>query len=749
MVPYPNEVQMGEGVFDAAGAAFHYGEGLDEASLDVINAFAAQLSLVTGKQSAGEAGVADNGFVFVYNPEIKPEAYTLAVSEQCVKVEASGLRGFNYAIQTVKQMLPVEVYGKEAASVKCVMPCVVINDAPRFAYRGLHLDECRHFFGIEEVKRYLDIMEVHKLNKFHWHLTEDQGWRIEIKKYPRLTEVGSVRKGTCIKKDFTSHDGVPYGEGMWYTQDQIREVVAYAASKGIDVIPEVDLPGHMVAALAAYPELGCTGGPYEVWTRWGVSEDVLCAGNEKVYEFLEDVLDEICELFPYEYIHIGGDECPKVRWESCPKCQAKIRQLGYKDENGYKAEHYLQGYVMSRIEKYLNEKGRRVIGWDEILEGEVAPNATVMSWRGEKGGLQAVRMGHDAIMTPNTYYYLDYYQSADIKNEPFGIGGYLPIEKCYSYEPYVDGMTPEEQAHILGVQGNLWTEYIATAEHLEYMLLPRLAALSEVQWCNADRKDWDRFYESADDFCAIYDKMGYNYATHVLQVTGKITAEPDNGRAVVELGAQGDAKIKYTLDGKKPGLFSRTYKKPVVLDESAVLTAAAFRDGIEPKMVVKEFVSHKAIGKNVVFSRPPHPKYVYESPVSLTDGVKGPDVFKSVEWTGWHGKDFEMTIDMGETEPYSSVSVGVLSDKPSYVFDPEKVTVSVSEDGTEFTEVAAQEYAVDGADVPDEASVLTLSFPETAARYVRVKVTPVQKIPHWHYAAGKRTFVFIDEVVVR
>ncbi len=748
MVPYPNEVQMGEGVFDAAGAAFHYGEGLDEASLDVINAFAAQLSLVTGKQSAVEAGVADNGFVFVYNPEIKPEAYTLAVSEQCVKVEASGLRGFNYAIQTVKQMLPVEVYGKEAASVAWVMPCVVINDAPRFAYRGLHLDECRHFFGIEEVKRYLDIMEVHKLNKLHWHLTEDQGWRIEIKKYPRLTEVGSIRKGTCIKKDFTSHDGVPYGEGMWYTQDQIREVVAYAASKGIDVIPEVDLPGHMVAALAAYPELGCTGGPYEVWTRWGVSEDVLCAGNEKVYEFLEDVLDEICELFPYEYIHIGGDECPKVRWESCPKCQAKIRQLGYKDENGYKAEHYLQGYVMSRIEKYLNEKGRRVIGWDEILEGEIAPNATVMSWRGEKGGLQAVRMGHDAIMTPNTYYYLDYYQSADIKNEPFGIGGYLPIEKCYSYEPYVDGMTPEEQAHILGVQGNLWTEYIATAEHLEYMLLPRLAALSEVQWCSADRKDWERFYESADDFCAIYDKMGYNYATHVLQVTGKITAEPENGRAVVVLGAQGDAKIKYTLDGKKPGLFSRTYKKPVVLDESAVLTAAAFRDGIEPKMVVKEFVSHKAIGKNVVFSRPPHPKYVYESPVSLTDGVKGPDVFKSVEWTGWHGRDFEMTVDMGETEPYSSVSVGVLSDKPSYVFNPEKVTVSVSEDGVEFTEVAAQEYAVDGADVPDEASVLTLTFPETAARYVRVKVTPVQKIPDWHIAAGKRTFVFIDEVVV-
>jgi hexosaminidase len=491
VVPFPNDVEVLAGDFDAAGAAFHYAAEIQEPAVNLIKAFAAQLSLVSAQESTMTEGAGDNGFVFVCNDQLPEEAYTLSVERKCVKVEASSLRGFNYAIQTIKQMLPVQIYAQEpAAGAEWTLPCVRINDAPRFVYRGLHLDESRHFFGMEEVKRYLDIMEVHKLNTLHWHLTDDQGWRIEIKKYPELTTIGSKRSGTCVKKDFNSTDGIPYGEGMWYTQDQVREIIAYAAAKGIDVIPEIDLPGHMLAALTAYPELGCTGGPYHVWTRWGISDDVLCAGNEKVYTFLENVLSEVAELFPSEYVHVGGDECPKVRWEKCPKCQAKIRQLGYTDKDGQKAEHFLQSYVIARMEKFLNSKGKKVIGWDEILEGEVAPNATIMSWRGEAGGLRAVRMGHDAIMTPNTYFYIDYYQSMDIKNEPFGIGGYLPIERCYSYEPYVDGMTDEEKAHILGVQANMWTEYVATPEHLEYMVLPRLAALAEVQWCSADRKDW-------------------------------------------------------------------------------------------------------------------------------------------------------------------------------------------------------------------------------------------------------------------
>ena len=518
VVPCPNQIETSEGVFKASRADFSVDEAIDEASFNVIDQFASKLSAVTKKKNDVSRGVAEKGFVFIQDENVPDEAYVLEVTQKMVSVKANGLRGFNYAIQTIKQLLPVEVFGKvPAPKADWTRPCVVINDAPRFAYRGLHLDECRHFFGIEQVKKYLDIMEVHKLNKFHWHLTEDQGWRIEIKKYPRLTEVGSIRKGTCVKKNFDSHDGVPYGEGMWYTHEQIREVVAYAAAKGIDVIPEIDIPGHMLAALTAYPELGCTGGPYEVWTRWGISEDVLCAGNDKVYEFLEGVLSEVCELFPYEYVHIGGDECPKVRWEKCPKCQAKIKELKFKDKDGQKAEHFLQSHVIKSMEKFLATKGKKLIGWDEILEGELAPNATVMSWRGEKGGLEAVRMGHDAIMTPNTYFYLDYYQSKERKKEPFGIGGYLPVEKCYSYEPYVEGMTDEEKSHILGVQANLWTEYIAEPYHLEYMLLPRLAALAEVQWCSPAVKNWDRFSSDAERFCAIYEVMGYNYATHILE----------------------------------------------------------------------------------------------------------------------------------------------------------------------------------------------------------------------------------------
>ena len=750
VVPYPNDVKVAEGVFDAKGAAVAYGSSLDTASENVIKAFAEKLSAMSGAKSVVSEGEAQEGFVFVCNEAVPAEAYTLSVTPEVVRVEASGLRGFNYAIQTIKQLLPVEIFGNTpAVSIPWTMQCVTISDSPRFGYRGLHLDEGRYFFGMEQVKKYLDIMEVHKLNKFHWHLTEDQGWRIEIKKYPRLTEVGSIRKGTCIKKDFTSHNGIPYGEGMWYTQEQIREIVAYAAAKGIDVIPEIDLPGHMLGALAAYPELGCTGGPYEVWTRWGVSEDVLCAGNEKVYEFLEDVLTEVCELFPYEYIHIGGDECPKVRWESCPKCQAKIKELGLKDKDGQKAEHYLQSYVITRIEKFLNSKGRKVIGWDEILEGGIAPNATIMSWRGEAGGIEATRQGHDAIMTPNTYFYLDYYQSTDIANEPFAIGGHLPVEKCYSYEPYVESMTPEQTKHVLGVQANLWTEYISEPDHLFYMLLPRLAALSEVQWCNADRKDWDRFYTAADKFCRIYDVMGYNYATHILQVKGSVVAKPEDKSVVVELSAQGGAKVKYTLNGKTPGLFAQTYEQPLVITESCVLDAAAERDGVEPKYFSRKFDFHKAVGKTITYSRKPHRKYTPASPYSLVDAVRGPEVYMSSEWVAWHGAPVDIIIDLEQVESCSSVTVGMLSNKPSYIFLPQRLAVAVSQDGVDYTEVAVYDYGVEAKDAPDKASDLTLSFPEASARFVKVTAVPVEALPDWHYNPGGRSFVFFDEIMIR
>ncbi len=522
IVPYPNEVEIKNGTFSVFAAPFHYSSEFDEATKDIIKGFAANLSMATGVISAAEEGPAEEGFIFILDETMPEEAYSLNIDTNTATVKASSLRGVNYAVQTIKQMLPVEIYDLTARAYGgWELPCVVINDAPRFSYRGLHLDVCRHFFDMDMMKKYLDIMEVHKLNKLHWHITEDQGWRIEIKRYPKLTEIGSIRKETMVGNDFDDmkYDGTPYGEGCWFSQEQVREIIAYAAAKGIDIIPEIDLPGHMLAALAAYPELGCTGGPYDVWGRWGVSDDVLCAGNEKTMVFLENVLSEVADLFPYEYFHIGGDECPKVRWEECPKCQAKIKELGLKDNDDFNAEHYLQSYVMKRMTKLLEGKGKKVVGWDEILEGELAENAVIMSWRGAAGGLKAAKMGHDAIMTPNDFFYLDYYQSLDTENEPLGIGGYVPVEKCYSYEPYTKDMTDEEKAHILGVQANLWTEYIATNEHLEYMLLPRLAALSEVQWCQPETKSWARFLGNAEDFCGIYDAMGYNYAKHIFDKT--------------------------------------------------------------------------------------------------------------------------------------------------------------------------------------------------------------------------------------
>ena len=449
------------------------------------------------------------------------EAYVLNVGTKSIDIKASSLRGFNWAVQSLKQMMPVEIYaGKAVEDVEWTVGCCQITDAPRFGYRGLLIDEARHFFGMETIKDVLDVMEIHKLNKLHWHITDDQGWRIEIKKYPLLTQVGSIRKETLVGhlRRSTVYDGTPYGEGMWYTQDQIREIVEYAATKGIDIIPEIDLPGHMQAALTAYPYLGCTGGPYEVWTKWGVSKDVLCIGKETTMEFILDVLSEVCDLFPSKFIHIGGDECPKVKWAECPHCQQKILELGIKADEKHSAEHFLQSYVTARAEQYLATRGRRLIGWDEILEGELAPDATVMSWRGTKGGEAAVKLGHDVIMTPYQYLYLDYYQSKEQDKEPLAIGGYVPVEKCYSFEPFTDEMTPEQKEHILGVQANLWTEYIGDQDYLEYMLLPRLSALSEVQWCAPENKIWERYLDSVDEVINIYETAGYNPAKHVLAV---------------------------------------------------------------------------------------------------------------------------------------------------------------------------------------------------------------------------------------
>lgn len=748
VVPYPNEVQIKSGEFCVAGADVKYDATADERTKALIEAFAQQLSLVTGAESAVSE---DNGEIaFILDAEMPHEAYTLNVTKNGVEVKASGLNGFNYAIQTIKQMLPVEVFGKVAAADKeWTLPCVKINDAPRFGYRGLHMDVSRHFFDMDEVKRYLDIMEVHKLNTLHWHITDDQGWRLEIKKYPRLTEVGAVRKQTLVGHLFDSevYDGTPYGEGCYFTQDQVREILDYAAGKGITVIPEIDLPGHMLAALAAYPELGCTGGPYDVWGKWGVADDVLCVGKEKTMQFLEDVLTEVCELFPAEYVHIGGDECPKVRWEKCPHCQAKIAELGLKDDDRFQAEHYLQGYVTSRMEEFLASKGKKLIGWDEILEGELAPNATVMSWRGVAGGLQAVRMGHDAIMTPNTFFYLDYYQSLDKENEPLAIGGYLPVEKCYSYEPTVEGMTEEEKAHILGVQANLWTEYIATPDHLHYMLLPRLAALAEVQWCQPEVKSWERFLDSADEFCGIYDIMGYKYGDHLFDTRG--VCETGDGVSVV-LEAQGETPIRYTLDGSEPTVDSPLYTEPVKITESCTLKARSERGGqMSGRTFEKSFTAHKAMGRPVEIITATHPNYTFNCPDLLTDGLVGEGPYNSGDFAGWYNQPFEVVADMGGEE-YSEVTLSTIVFKYDWIMNPTSFTILTSEDGENFTEVAHMDIECVGQmDDANGCQDYTLTFGQTSAKYLKVIAGCCTSLPEWHPGAGHPAFLFVDEVIVK
>ncbi len=433
-----------------------------------------------------------------------PEAYRLSVGPQAVSIDGATPAGVFYGIQTLRKSIPAG--GTDAVS----LPAVTVTDSPRFAYRGAHLDVARHFFTADSVKRFIDMMALHNINHFHWHITDDQGWRVEIKSRPQLTVRGSVRPQTVVGPNTGTYDGIPHGG--FYTQDQVRDIISYAADRHITVIPEIDMPGHMQAALAAYSELGCTGGPYEVWQRWGISDDVLCAGNDSVYAFIDDVLTEITELFPSKYVHIGGDECPKTRWKECPKCQQRIAELGLKDDEHFTAEQKLQSHVMAHATQFLASKGRRTIGWDEILEGNVAPGSIIMSWRGVKGGRQAALAGHDAIMTPCTHLYFDFYQFKDHEGEPLAASWSHPVElvDVYGYEPVPDDLTPEQARHIIGVQANLWAEYIPTFSHAEYMELPRMGALAEVQWC-AGPKDFDGFKARLRRLAKHYGLAGYNY----------------------------------------------------------------------------------------------------------------------------------------------------------------------------------------------------------------------------------------------
>ena len=505
VVPLPKSVVMAKGLpFNLTNATTIVYEGTNpemKRNARFLSEYIQQASgiktAVLDKRDKKAAAI-----VLTIDPKVAgAEAYRLSVNNKQVTIAASTPAGVFYGIQTLRKSLPVQTTGEAIT-----LPAVTVADAPRFGYRGMMLDCARHFFPLSFVKKFIDILAMHNMNVFHWHLTEDQGWRLEIKSHPELTAKSSMRSGTVIGHNATVDDSIPHGG--FYTQQEAREIVEYARQRHITVIPEIDMPGHMLAALAAYPELGCTGGPYEVGHRWGVYKDVLCLGKESTYKFVQDVIDEVVEIFPAKYFHIGGDESPTVMWEKCPKCLQKA-----KDENT--DIKHLQQYFTNRVEKYLNSKGKSIIGWDEILEGKINQSATIMSWRGVEPGLKAAKQGHDVIMTPSSHVYFDHYQTKDTKHEPDAIGGCSPVDKVYSYEPLPDTLSAEAKNRIKGVQANLWTEYIPFTTQAEYMVLPRMAALAEVQWTPVAKKNFDDFSKRALRLSDLYDRYGYQYARHL------------------------------------------------------------------------------------------------------------------------------------------------------------------------------------------------------------------------------------------
>ena len=708
------------------------------------NMLASYIEQATGIRPAIGKGKSGAAIILTIDKTIaNAEGYKLDADAKQIRIAGASAAGVFYGIQTLRKSLPL-VNGKAS---KVSIPAVHIADAPRFAYRGTHLDVSRHFVTADSVRQFIDMLALHNINRFHWHLTDDQGWRIEIKKYPLLTQIGSKRAQTVIGHNSGKYDGKPYSG--FYTQKQIRDIVKYAADRYITIVPEIDLPGHMQAALAAYPDMGCTGGPYEVWQKWGVSDNVLCAGNNKTLTFIDNVLKEITKLFPSKYIHVGGDECPKTQWQKCPKCQARIKALNLEAKDGHSAEERLQSYIITHASNYLKSLGRNTIGWDEILEGGLAEGATVMSWRGESGGIAAAKQHHDVVMTPNNYLYFDYYQSLDKANEPLAIGGYLPLETVYSYEPMPKELTADEARHIIGVQANIWTEYMPTFKQMQYMALPRLAALSEVQWSQPALKDYNSFTNRLTEFTHMYDRLGYNYAKHLYNVAIHVDSDNKWREILIHMTTAGNAEIRYTLDGTEPTANSTLYTGAIVLQKSAKIRAAAFRDGKRSSVTSQNISFNKATACPVELLQPTHKNYTYKGGATLTDGLLGDKGFGTGRWLGFSGNDLEAVIDLKQNTDVSSVSLNTCVDKGSWIFDARNIEVSVSADGKSFTKVASKSLPALEEQTPDNIYTYELTFPQTTTRYVKLTATSEHNIPKWHGGKGKPAFLFVDEISVK
>jgi hexosaminidase len=687
----------------------------------------------------------DNNVIFFLKTDdatLGTEGYRLSITPKQINIRANTPQGMFYAVQSLLQLLPTEVFSmtpiKKRGGWK--LPCADIEDKPRFSYRGLHLDVSRHFFPVSFVKKYIDLLALHKMNTFHWHLTDDQGWRIEIKKYPKLTEIGSKRKETMAGHySEQRYDGTPYGG--FYTQNDIKEVVAYAKERFITIIPEIEMPGHALAALAAYPELSCDASKtYEVGTKWGVYDDVFCP-NENTFAFLQDVLTEVMDLFPSKYIHIGGDECPKDAWKKSAFCQELMKKEGLKDE------HELQSYFIQRIEKFINSKGRSIIGWDEILEGGLAPNATVMSWRGTEGGIAAAKQNHDVVMTPGSHCYLDYYQ-ADPDSEPLAIGGFITLEKIYSYEPIPTELNEEQGKRILGAQGNVWSEYMKTPDKVEYMVYPRAAALSEVLWSPASMRNYDNFFERLQPHLRRLDGLKVNYAKRMNDV--KLESKDENSTPSVFLTSPvKNAEIRYTTDGTEPKLSSNLYTQPFAIKKTTNVKATAFQSGKNiSKATMQTFYISSAL--NMKYECAKAPSNTYESGNSgLTNGIRGTE--KSyAQWVGFNGNDMEVTFDFNTPRAFSKVTVQFLNRPVSWIFLPDYVILSVSNDGKEWLDINRSDFQHGRSTEKTYIREAKLPFSEFTKpkRYLKIFAKNMGKCPKGHPAEGQAAWLFADEIII-
>jgi hexosaminidase len=707
------------------------------------------------------------------SPDTIPDKYSLIVTKNSVSISSSSQAGLFYGFQTLIQLLPVPVPSRTPQVIRLSVPQLTITDYPRFAYRGLHLDVGRHFMPVDFIKKYIDYIALHKMNYFHWHLTEDQGWRIEIKKYPKLTQIGAWRGGTIIGRyPGTGSDNIPYGG--FYTQEQVKEIVKYAEERFITIVPEIEMPGHSSAAIAAYPYLSCNptvptkipehmisiGARQKqsplvsgntsvklVQETWGVFDDVFCAGKEETFTFLQDVLDEVTALFPGKYVHVGGDECPKTNWALCRHCQQR------KADNKLTDEHQLQSYFIQRIEKYLNKKGKALIGWDEILEGGLAPNAIVMSWRGEEGGITAARQKHGVIMTPGNPVYFDHSQS--LNEDSVTIGGYNPIEKVYAYEPVPKELSATEGGYILGAQANLWTEYIKNPKKAEYMLFPRLSALSEVLWSPKEKKDWPGFEKRLMEQFRRYDFWKVNYSKAWFDIKATVIPSPDHKAVLWQLESkQPGAVIKYITH--KAGIIAappfkdgKVYSTPVPVSGSVILAATLISGNKTLSNPVHQtFSFNKSTGKKITLKNEASGSYPGDGAFTLVNGVQNEKgMARSREYLGFSGADCEAVIDLGSSGKIKTVTVHTLRQEGSWIWQPLTVEVFVSDNGTDFTSVGlTDDFIIKKKGL--ETGIMKVEFAEKQTRFIKIKVENWGDIPSGKPGAGHKAWLFISEIEV-